>query len=210
MTPKATKIVDIQAPSQVSASASGRPLLVANRPVMARDPMVTASDDVVAQNKPAEPITRTAKIIKPLEPDAASSEPEDQTEMSAPPANPTASATNLAEERETQPSAETAPVPVDDKDDGEPEVARDAAAEAAATESKAEEARMARDAELERLVASGKYFVPINAVQRKRSRTYVLLLCASALLFGVVLLDVILDMGLVKLPLSLPHTNFFQ
>jgi hypothetical protein len=85
---------------------------------------------------------------------------------------------------------------------------RDPQAEATAEEAAALETKAARDQELEQLVASGKYFVPINAVQRKRSRLYAMLFFLLALVLAAALLDVVLDMGLVQL--AVPHTHFFS
>jgi anti-sigma28 factor (negative regulator of flagellin synthesis) len=222
MAAKPTKIVDIQAPKDVTAGASSRPLLVTNRPVL-NDPMVKG--EAAADEKARQPVARTAKTIKPLTaPDLASATPADdkaapaaaeattaEADKPATPdaANSDASAAPDADTPETldKPSVEaSAP---ETTEDNEPDFTRDAAAETKAAESKAEAARAARTEELEQLIASGKYFVPIDAVGRRRSRLYALLLTVCALLLAVALLDVALDAGLIKLPISLPHTHFF-
>lgn len=92
----------------------------------------------------------------------------------------------------------------------EDEPKRDAEAEAIAEETAVMEAKTAREQELEQLIASGKYRVPINAVQRKRSRMYAWLLFVVAILLAAVLVDAALDAGLVTTSLNVPHTHFFS
>jgi len=99
----------------------------------------------------------------------------------------------------TEPAAKTTAQPV-----------RDPEAELSAEEIAAAEAQAARELELEQLVASGKYRVPINAVQRRRSHAHVLLLSTVAVLLMVVLADVAVDMGMVQAPKAIPHTHFFS
>lgn len=87
---------------------------------------------------------------------------------------------------------------------------RDPQAEANAEATAADEAKLMREQEIEQLVASGKYYVPINAVQRKRSRLYAILLLLLALALAILLLDAALDANLVSAPLNVPHTHFFS
>jgi hypothetical protein len=87
---------------------------------------------------------------------------------------------------------------------------RDSQAAATAEEAAVLEAKAAREQQLEQMVTDGTYFVPINAVQRKRSRIYILLLCLLALVLAAALVDAALDMGLVTLPVDIPHTSYFS
>ncbi len=90
------------------------------------------------------------------------------------------------------------------------EVQRDQDAAATAEEIAAAESQAVREHELEALVASGKYRLPINAVQRKRSHVHVLVLSILALVLAVALVDVTADAGLVPVPAYVPHTHFFS
>ena len=67
----------------------------------------------------------------------------------------------------------------------------------------------ARRQELERLIESGKYAVPINAVRRKRTRTVVLGLSILAFVLAVALFDVALDTHTIVVR-AVPHTHFFE
>jgi hypothetical protein len=61
---------------------------------------------------------------------------------------------------------------------------------------------------LEQLIESKQYAVPINAVGRKRSRMFVAAMCILALALAVVLLDALLDVGVLKV--GIPHTHLFS
>lgn len=120
--------------------------------------------------------------------------------------------TKTSEAAETSKPKVAVPASVPEKASGEtkPGLVRDPEAELSAEEIAAAEAQTKRDLELEQVVASGKYHVPINAVQRRRSRMHVVLLCIVGLLLALLLADVVIDAGFVKPPVKLPHTHFFS
>ncbi len=147
--------------------------------------MVVANEPADVAGEPKASVTRAAKTIKPI--DATLKAPEADGEADTPAdAEPDAGA-----------ASESAPEAAEDGTKTETEQA-DADAEA-------EAAKAAREAELEKLIESGKYAVPINAVQRKRSRMYVTLLCLLALVLAAVLLDA----GVLKIHGIKPLTHFF-
>jgi hypothetical protein len=147
---------------------------------------ITADAETDARSDAASPATEEAQATKP----AAEAEEPTAPSSSIPETKPATSSTPSASETE--------------------DLQRDPQATATAEEAAALEAKTAREQQLEQLVASGKYFVPINAVQRKRSRTYALLLCLLALVLAAALLDAALDAGLITLPVNLPHTNILS
>jgi hypothetical protein len=71
-----------------------------------------------------------------------------------------------------------------------------------------EEAR--RQQEIQGYITKHEFFVPINAVARKRSIKVTLLLVVLELLLGLFLLNLMLDAGLIYLLQKIPHTNFFN
>ncbi len=200
-----TKIDDVKKANKVAPSATSRPILVTEHPVLSTDPMVTSETADAAASR--QVMVHTTKTIQPLgDNQAESTEPtvatssEDTT--SAETTQPSADPVDASAEKAT---AEPAPA-----EPAEPEVGvRDTEAASTAAEAAAEEARAAREQELEELVESGKYAVPINAVQRKRSHMYGMLLFVVGLLLVAALADAALDTGLLTAPDSIPHTHFF-
>lgn len=70
-----------------------------------------------------------------------------------------------------------------------------------------ETAEQKRIRDLESIIASGKYYLPLDGQRRRRERiTLAVLFVVLLLLF---LLDAMLDMGMVSLP-GVPHTTFFS
>jgi len=185
---KQAKIDDIKGPDKVSPPATARPVIVGNRPTLTKDPMMAPDDAEKKEEAPAETLNHTAKIIAPIS--VVPAEPAEAAETS--PTEPDAPEPKV----EAEPDAAELPVEAIEEDNGE---------ETAAAEAKAK-----RETELEEVIESGKYAVPINAVQRKRSRVATLLLCMLAVVLLVVLLDVVADVGIIKLPSSVPHTHFFS
>lgn len=67
-----------------------------------------------------------------------------------------------------------------------------------------------RQQEIQSYIENREFFVPINAVARKRSLKVSLALTFVELLLGLLLLNLMLDAGLIQLLEKIPHTNFFN
>ncbi len=63
--------------------------------------------------------------------------------------------------------------------------------------------------ELEELIAKERYFVPLNAVEKRRSRVLSSLGLLLVLLLAVVLVALMMDAGFIAIPGLKPVTNFF-
>ena len=200
-------------------SSTSRPVIVTNRPMMASDPMLSSTPESSDAEKPSnEPvktaplaagekvINREAKNIAPVSAEAASAEE-------------TSSVTDKTNESAESAQTDVAKIP-GEADRERKDVPGETSAENAAEPSKNAEpaqtedentsteapAASDRDLELEQLIAKGTYAVPIGQVKRRRRK--VLLTMLFILLLVAVLLDVMLDMGMLALP-GVPHTNFF-
>lgn len=66
-----------------------------------------------------------------------------------------------------------------------------------------------RDHELEALIDSKQFYVPVNAVARKREVKHSALMTIAVLLLALILIDLMLDSGLILLAERIPHTHFF-
>jgi len=200
---KPTRIDDIKGPDKVTPSATGRPIIVGNQPTLTKDPMM-APADTGKKDEPAGETLTHAKIIAPVTPVTV-----DPPAAETPPAEPTASESTPDAEPDTAEISGASGTPAiaireSKEEDPDPEAA------ATAEEVAVAEAKLKRDTELETIIESGKYAVPINAVQRKRSHMATLLLCVLAVVLLAALLDVVADVGIIKPPSSVPHTHFFS
>jgi hypothetical protein len=75
---------------------------------------------------------------------------------------------------------------------------------------KAAEAERKRHQELQKYIDRRDYYVPINAVERRRSIKVSVLLTFVVLLLSIALIDLMLDSGFIELINRLPHTHFFS
>ncbi len=66
-----------------------------------------------------------------------------------------------------------------------------------------------REEALQKLTESKKYYLPINTIEKRRSKRFVILGILLSLLLIVAWLDIALDAGLISNSSNLPHTNFF-
>jgi hypothetical protein len=225
---KPAKVIDGVHAGAAPAAPTSRPLIT-NRPFMAMDPMLNPTQgagDTTEQpsseppKKPvaAHSVDRTAKDIMPSAELVEAAEKEDdivETDETTPAtkeAVPVEAAdtppTNEADEHKPAlvPSSPEKPlktIPSKAPDEDEAETDADLKADVPNTE---EDAAAAQKLEIERHIAAGTYFVTIN--HRRHHRRTVLLVVVLMLIAAGVALDILLDMGVLKLP-SLPHTNFF-
>ena len=169
------------------------------------------------ENSMNEELTHTSKVIRPIDPALAGLTDEEVSSSTA---------AELPDTQEPEVEQKTAEEPAKeaDKSAAETDVAVPAPTsvtslgdtssddeETVSVEEVAEaEARAKREEELEALIASGKYILPVDALRRKRSRVATIYLCLLALVLAVALFDVVADVGIVKPPSSVPHTHFFS
>ena len=109
-----------------------------------------------------------------------------------------------------QPAAKPTTTPIDSDDDTA--VGGDTTDEAI-DETKAEKEAVAaarRDQELEKFIDTKQFFVPINKQAQKRSIKVTLWLTALYIFLSLVLVNLMLDTGMILLLQKLPHTNFFS
>ena len=221
------KVFDIAAPNQTTTSATSRPVIVGNRAILQKDPMMVESKST--EKADASGPTHQEKVVKPLvittdEPEAeqeptlavvSTNEKKDEVEPTlTDPGNDVAEKPAPIKVSEPLPKpAEPAKEEPKPEAEQEPEDTEDLITDAtddikAAKESKAkQEVDEARQAELEKWITEGKYAVPINAVKRKRNRMVALSIIFLLLVGGVAAFDLLLDAGILHID-GVPHTNF--
>jgi hypothetical protein len=233
------KVFDVARPGKSSASATSRPVIISNRPIL-QDPMVSTVDsagtapDMEATEK-SNP--STVKVtIKPLaetdEPiesvDTSKSAKKDKTiaELAAEKSQPK-SAEEPVDKPEAAPeesdksadSEEAAKVEPgsDSKPADEPPASDTPDAETVpAEEGKTSQETAALEAEAKKLEAinalaeSQQYFLPINAVERRRSLVVSILGLLLIVGLGALLVDLLLDIGFIRLGGIHSLTHFFS
>jgi hypothetical protein len=237
---KAGNMDDVAQPGTSAPSASSRPVIITNRPIL-KDPMVvdvdTEAKEADEAEAPAGAPTRnsgklagTAPLLKsdkktekaadpapeaqPEEdPDPAPEKVEVRTKTQAgsktepvPEANPPAEAapekTETEEIPEEQPEKQSTEVEEDAPETAEPGAS-------AITEDEAK-AQTEHDVAIAKLIESKKYFLPINSVEKRRSKRFITLGILLSLLLIIAWVDIALDAGLVQFNGIKPLTHFFS
>lgn len=180
-------VLEEQKPDDAAAAPSAPTLPSQSK----RTLIVPISDDT---DKPAAAAAAKADATAeaPKKADAASKKPADTPEPAAD-----------DEKAEAEPEPET--TETGDKSAGKdekpnPETEK-ALAEAAAAEK--------RQHELEALIDSKQFYVPINAVAQKKSIKVSSIMTFLVFLLAIVLVDLMLDSGTILLVQKIPHTHFF-
>lgn len=178
------RIIDVTHADKAAPSGNSKSVIVSNRPLL-QDPMVVPEDEA------ATPKTKIAKSAPELK---LKAEPE------------------LTETIETT----EAPDPAQPETPAEaPETDKDEASKAPADNSQIHaeaeaELEAKRQAHVDELADSKKYYLPIDTIENKRSRRFVALGVMLSLLLIVAWADIALDAGLIQLGSVKPVTHFFS
>lgn len=210
----APKIMDVVHPGNVQPNPSGRPVIVSNHSYIKADPMLSTADDAqVSDSAPAAPQASTEPVAE-MRHEKVISEPKSAVE--AEPEKPVEPKEPPAQEEETPiAKAPEKPVAALDTESAREPATEDVSSNATSNvllqstqgQNPEEAAALERDDELERLIASKQYAVPINVSGKRRGK--LLLLVAATLLLILMAVNLLADMQVITLPSGIPHTSFF-
>lgn len=227
------KMADVTKPKKAT-DGSGDQLVIQSRPIIGKAMSAGTSvsdeqnpDGAAAPSAPTLPSQSKRTMIVPISDDgdkevaptntaeaapdapkaaAADATPPKKAENAQEPAPKKAAPEPAAEDKDEPDADGTGTATSDDKAEGKdekpnPETEK-ALAEAAAAEK--------RQHELESLIDSKQFYVPINAVAQKKSIKVSWVMTVLVFLLAVVLIDLMLDSGTILLVQKIPHTHFFS
>ena len=185
-TSKAAPISDVEEPGKSAASATSKPVIVTNRPLI-KDPMVVEeADDAPAKEVLPSKKTSTKPKLQPLKPTADKPD----TEQPEPVAEP-ASKTEASEQKAAAPNPNSKQKPSEND------------------EKNAEKRKAEHDTNLQKIVDAKTYYLPINAVEKRKTKRFVLLGVLLSILLIMLWIDIALDAGLIQIDGITPITSFF-
>ncbi|MGH7142335.1 MAG: hypothetical protein ACREF5_02600 [Candidatus Saccharimonadales bacterium] len=152
----------------------------------------------VAINKPAPPDEKLEKVVPTEEVTEPVSKDEPKPEIEPVIEKTPETTTEVAPAEDIDNKTES------DKERIEPNKVVDEA------EKKEEAAKIAKLAELEKIIDSKKYFLPINSVEHRKDTRQAISVLILVILLALVWLDLILDAGLIRLGGIHAVTNFFR
>lgn len=152
-------------------------------------PAATAPTDTEAKEAPAtsDATTKSSPTPTPAQPEATTATPPADTKTAAPAASQAADA---------------------QKDDAETNQDADESQEA--LEAKKAAAVEQQQKKVDKYIDTREFFVPIDAAAHKRSVQVSLWLTLVYIILSVILVDLMLDSGMIELLQKVPHTNFFR
>jgi len=157
-------------------------------------PKAESIDQGSTPENPAAPITAP----EPARTDSENpSSPEKSDTPSAPEEAPTITPSSSIDGQDEEP----------DEDGADSQLAPNQALEEA--KQKEEEAKAARQAEEEKIIASRQYYLPMSTVTQRRGLDRVLLVLALVLIVALVWMDIVLDAGIIHIPGVHAFTHFF-
>lgn len=216
------KIADITPPRKASGTALPQIVIEkrahlerpegpgADNATVATPPTHATAKPTASADTPAAASAPTPQVQAPTAPKRTVIAPPENTEAASPTteAAPGDAGTETAAAAPTAPSiARPASTTADIEEDG------NATADETVDETKAAkeaEAAARRDQELEKFIDTKQFFVPINKEAHKRSIKVTLWLTALYIFLSLVLVNLMLDTGMILLLQKLPHTNFFS
>jgi hypothetical protein len=221
-------IADIEEPGTSAPSATSKPVIVTNRPIL-KDPMVVEKrDDADEKSKPDEnqPATLTSASKPKLRPlnDSISPDAAEQADKitggksEAPDKEPTNGASQPATPKTEDDNSSEPESTKFDSDDAEQAPAESAPAEAedkqknpAIKQAEAEAAEQARhDEAIQKLVESKQYVLPINAIEQRKTKKFVILGVGLSILLVLIWFDIALDAGIMHIGGLHSATHFFS
>jgi len=219
--PSAKRIIDVAHPGKSLPSATSKPVIVSNRPIL-KDPMMADEPVSEEQASQSEPTSITVKTkLQPLDkPAEKMSEPvtsdEQKTEKVDNKSEPTiaelaktakASRPEISEITEKPEEPENGTQEPTDEEKTPKDATELTSAEIDAAEL---EEQTKHDEAIEKLVESKEYMLPINAVEKRRTQRFIILGIVLSVLLIVAWVDIALDAGLIELGSIKPVTHFFS
>lgn len=227
-----SKIADVAHPGKTPPSDTSKPIIITNRPVL-KDPMVVednAADKVavtVAKPHvskvltPDKPVatTQTDDSAAPEEAASGSAEPENSKKPAKPvtpkapeaPAEEEKSIAEAAPKTDDQPATDTeTAAPAEETTEATPDDDTPKTPQPAPADLQAETAKRAEhEAAIQKLVESKQFYLPINSVEKRRTKRVMLLGVVLSIVLAAAWLDIALDAGLVQLGGLKSVTQFF-
>lgn len=200
------KVFDIAKPSSTPADATSKSIIVNHGPVM-RDPTLVEQSPETTNS--TEPVLKVSHELT-LEPsaDTISSLTDQHAESS--PITVKIDSPSVSEEPQIAPKPEVIPTPeIQEVKPAEKSEAEMSDLDKQKNDEQEKQAAEERAVIIDDIVSSGKYFLPINMIEKKKNQrmaVYGVILC---LLLAVAWVDVALDAGLIGNNLNIPHTHFF-
>lgn len=186
-------IVDVAHPNKSAPAQNSKSVIVSNRPML-KDPMVVDQEDpeITASDKSQPPAKSVDKV--------STTTREEQTIPSTKEESPSVEPIEPDKPTDVDTKAEDTTKPEESDNDTaqENQLEIDASKEAE------------HEAAVQKLSESKKYFLPINAVEQRKSKQFVILGIVVSIILALAWVNIALDASLIKIPGVKPVTHLFS
>lgn len=199
-------------------------VIITHRPIL-KDPDTKTTDsnkeraaDARIPSSSLNTLKPTGNVTGPEEDEKQAGDTKDESVSESEPTNsvtvpelPTVSdeeKSNEDEKADNQTSGADKTSPLDDAETSDDEKEKTESIEEA--EAAEAEKQAAHDAEIQKLADDKKYFLPINTVEKRKTKRFVILGIVLSIILAVAWVDVALDAGLIHLGGIKPVTHFFS
>lgn len=213
-----THIADVTKSNKGTDAADKPRLVIPKRSIIVPVSAIDSDDDTTTAPAPEPSAPKSKPVGKSVQPEAMTTGPGTAPASDTPsPAAPEPDEPQEADEFSpaAASAADTGASPAADAPPASPPAANTPVPDAKPASKAAPHVRKALDdakraEELQGLINNREFFVPINSVARKRSLKVSIALTFLELLLGIVLLDLMLDAGVIELIQKIPHTHLFD
>ncbi len=198
-----------------------KPVVIAHRPIL-KDPDAKVADSDAEPVSEAKMPSSSMNTLKPTgnvtgpeeeekkddDKDQANADKSDSQSAESIPVPELSSVgedDQLAEKEDKRPDTSSDDDPLDSEASDEDKTKSKSAEEVDAAEA---EKQAAHDTEIQKLVDEKKYFLPINTIEKRKTKRFVLLGIILSLILALAWVDIALDAGLIQLGGIKPVTHF--
>jgi hypothetical protein len=201
------RIIDVAHPDESAPADNSKSVIISHRPIL-QDPMMRSEGEPIVTDSIADKQPPVAKTIRKSAPKTLTA-PLPKLEL--PTDTIAAEAESIKTKADAKSAAATAePAPETDADNSDdPTPAVDVEQQAQQQEADSQAAAK-HQALIDKLSESKKYYLPIDTIENRRSRRFVVLGILLSLLLIVAWADIALDAGLIQLGSIKPVTHFFS
>jgi len=215
-TKKFQPISDVESPGKTAASPTSKSIIIKNGPII-KDPMVVEESSAEPKTDSSKSVVKaggSSKIkLQPLPTSdiIPSKEPEATEDVKT--SVPDAAKKDEEQSSETETPEEPAQK---SKSENTPDTDQEAETKNKPTNSPAEQdaaeasRKAEHDANLQKILDSKTYYLPINAVEKRKTKRFILLGIALSILLILVWINIALDAGLINIDGVSPLTHFFS
>lgn len=217
-TKKSQPISDVESPGTTAASPTSKSIIIKNGPII-KDPMVVEESVTEPKAESSKNVVKaggsskiklqplpTSDIIPSKEPEAT-----EDVKTSAPDGAKKDEEKSSETETPEEPAQKSKSEHKTDADTGKESDTKDKPTNSPAEQDAAEASRKAEhDTNLQKIVDSKTYYLPIDAVKKRKTKRFVILGITLSIFLILVWINIALDAGLINIDGVSPLTHFFS